>query len=97
MPVLNRLLLPVLFLGATCFLVQLQEAGAHNEPALKIAFIFAETGVAGPDNLSACDTARRMIKFINEQGGLLGMPVHPVFIDNKSTAPSAPKRRPKKR
>jgi len=55
---------------------------------VKIAVIYAKTGIAAYDNVSmTMDQAATMaVDEINQQGGLLGRPIELISIDNKSTS-----------
>lgn len=52
---------------------------------LKIAAIYSLTGPAAPDNLGSVNGVRCAVDEINRKGGLLGMPLELVLIDNKSS------------
>jgi len=53
---------------------------------VKIAVIFAQTGIAAHDNVAMGQAATMAVDEINQQGGLLGAPIELIFIDNKSTS-----------
>lgn len=52
---------------------------------VKIAFIFAKTGIAARTGEQFLNMAELAVEEINKRGGLLGQPVESVFLDNKST------------
>jgi branched-chain amino acid transport system substrate-binding protein len=52
---------------------------------VKIAAIFAETGIATSHNAPHIQMVKLAVEEINNQGGLLGRPVELIIIDNKST------------
>lgn len=53
---------------------------------VKIAVIFAKTGIVAQDNVAMGQAATLAVDEINQQGGLLGSPIELIFIDNKSTS-----------
>jgi len=55
-----------------------------TEP-IKIATIFAKTGIAAVQNASYIQMVELGVEEINNQGGLLGRPVELIVLDNKST------------
>lgn len=73
------LLLLFLYLGA----LPLKPAEALE--SVKLALIYAETGIAALENKPAVGAARIAVEEINHQGGLLGRPLELILIDNKST------------
>lgn len=52
---------------------------------VKIAAIFAETGIATSHNAPHIQMVKLAVEEINNQGGLLGRPAELIIIDNKST------------
>jgi branched-chain amino acid transport system substrate-binding protein len=56
-----------------------------QEPPIRIAAIFSETGIAAPHNLPLIEMIKVAVAHINSQGGLLGRPLHLLFLDNGST------------
>ena len=52
---------------------------------VKIAAIFAKTGIATSHNAPHIQIVELAVEEINNQGGLLGRPVELIIIDNKST------------
>ena len=60
-------------------------AAAEATEPIKIAAIFAKTGIAGKDNAPEVQMAELSVEEINNQGGLLGRPVKLVILDNKSS------------
>ena len=55
-----------------------------SEP-IKIAAIFAKTGVAATHNAPLIQTVELAVEEINSQGGLLERPVELILLDNKSS------------
>jgi branched-chain amino acid transport system substrate-binding protein len=60
-------------------------AAAEATEPIKIAAIFAKTGIAGKDNAPEVQMAELSVEEINNQGGLLGRPVKLVILDNKGS------------
>ena len=65
-------------------------AGMFSLPAtaaepVKIAAIFATTGIAATNNTPHVRCVEIAVEEINNQGGLLGRPVELIILDNKST------------
>ncbi len=65
-------------------------AGMFSLPAIaaepvKIAAIFAKTGIAVTDNMADIQVVELAVEEINNQGGLLGRPIELIIIDNKSS------------
>jgi branched-chain amino acid transport system substrate-binding protein len=58
---------------------------AHATDPIRVAAIFARTGLAAADNIANYQAARLAVKEINEAGGLLGRPVRLLELDNQST------------
>jgi branched-chain amino acid transport system substrate-binding protein len=58
--------------------------GFAAEP-VKIAAIFAKTGIAVTDNMAEIQVVELAVEGINNQGGLLGRPVELLVLDNKSS------------
>ena len=52
---------------------------------VKIAAIFAKTGVAATHNAPLVQTVELAVEEINNQGGLLGRPIELIVLDNKSS------------
>lgn len=52
---------------------------------VKIAAIFAKTGIAAEDNAPEFQMIELAVEELNSQGGLLGRPVELIILDNKST------------
>jgi len=52
---------------------------------IKIAAIFAKTGIAGKSNAPHVQMVEFSVEEINNQGGLLGRPVKLIILDNKSS------------
>ena len=50
---------------------------------VKIAAIFAETGIATSHNAPHIQMVKLAVEEINNQGGLLGRPAELIIIDNK--------------
>jgi branched-chain amino acid transport system substrate-binding protein len=64
--------------------------GVFSLPAIaaesvKIAAIFAKTGIAVSHNASHIQVVELAVEDINNQGGLLGRPVELIILDNEST------------
>ena len=55
-----------------------------SEP-VKIAAIFATTGIAAEDNGLYLQMVQLAVEEINSHGGMLGRPVELIILDNKST------------
>ena len=55
-----------------------------TEP-IKIAAIFAKTGIAAVQNASYIQMVELAVEELNSQGGVLGVPVELIVLDNKST------------
>ena len=58
---------------------------SHGAESIKIALIFAKTGIAGSANLHHFQGARFAVNEINQQGGLLGKKVELLEFDNCSS------------
>ncbi len=58
---------------------------ANAAEPIKIAAIFAKTGIAGKDNAPEVQMVELSVEEINNQGGLLGRPIELIIIDNKSS------------
>ena len=71
----------ILLLGLLSILYQPALAA---EP-IKIAAIFAKTGIAGNDNAPEVQMVEWSVEELNNQGGLLGRPVELIILDNKSS------------
>jgi len=56
-----------------------------QEPPIKIAAIFSETGIAAPHNLPLIEMTKVAVEHINSRGGLLGRQVQLLLLDNGST------------
>jgi len=69
----------LIFVGRTL----ISQASASGP--VKIAAIFAKTGIAAKDNKSAFEGTRLAVKEINSRGGLMGCLLELIEIDNKST------------
>ncbi len=67
------------------YLICTPQTASAFEP-VKIAVIFAQTGIAAEDNVAMGQAATMAVDEINQQGGLLGRPIELIFIDNKSTS-----------
>lgn len=52
---------------------------------IKIAAIFAETGIAAVQNAAYIQVIELAVEEINDKGGILGRPVELIVLDNKST------------
>ncbi len=52
---------------------------------VKIAAIFAKTGIAATHNAPHIQLVELAVEEINNQGGLLGRPIELIIIDNKSS------------
>ena len=52
---------------------------------VKIATIFAKTGIAAVQNASYIEMVELAVEELNSQGGVLGRPVELIILDNKST------------
>jgi branched-chain amino acid transport system substrate-binding protein len=52
---------------------------------IKIAAIYAKSGIAGKDNAPSVQMVELSVEEINNQGGLLGRPVELIILDNKSS------------
>ena len=59
-------------------------AAEATEP-IKIAAIFAKTGIAAVQNASYIQMVELAVEELNSQGGVLGVPVELIVLDNKST------------
>ncbi len=64
--------------------------GMFSLPAIaaepvKIAAIYAKSGIAGKDNAPSVQMVELSVEEINNQGGLLGRPVKLIILDNKSS------------
>lgn len=71
---LTIFVLPYLFSPAFC----------EDQP-VKIAAIFAKTGIAVSENASYIPMIELAVEELNSQGGLLGRPVELIVLDNQST------------
>ncbi|MBW2492334.1 MAG: ABC transporter substrate-binding protein [Deltaproteobacteria bacterium] len=74
-------------ISAICILALL---GLFSHPAtaaepIKIAAIFAKTGIAAVQNAAYIQIIELAVEEINNQGGVLGRPVKLIVLDNKST------------
>ncbi len=66
-------------------LLALTRNGAGASDPIRVAAIFARTGLAAADNGANFQAARLAVREINMAGGLLGRPVQLVELDNRST------------
>lgn len=62
----------------------LQTAAGADDP-IRVAAVFAKTGIAAVDNVSNFQAARLAVANINKAGGLLGRPMKLLEMDNQST------------
>ena len=74
-------------IGVICILILI---GVFSLPAIagdqvKVAAIFAKTGIAAGDNAAEIQMVELAVEEINNQGGLLRRPVELIILDNKST------------
>ena len=67
------------------FLICTPQAASAFRP-VKLAVIYAKTGIAAHDNVAMGQAAAMAVDEINHQGGLLGRPIELISIDNKSTS-----------
>ncbi len=52
---------------------------------IRVAAVFAQTGLAAADNIANFQAARLAVAEINDAGGLIGRPVRLLELDNRST------------
>ena len=72
----------------TCLVVPLLviwPAAALSEEPVRVAAIFAKTGIAATNNLPHVRAVELAAEKINREGGILGRPLELIFIDNKSS------------
>ncbi|MCP4401372.1 MAG: ABC transporter substrate-binding protein [bacterium] len=67
-----------------CSIVSFALPAIAAEP-VKIAAIFAQTGIAATNNAPYSQMIELAVEELNSQGGLLGRPVELILLDNKST------------
>lgn len=72
--------------AVTVFFLVLASNSSEAAEKIKIASIFAQSGVAAAGNLSAIQGVRFAVDELNKQGGLLGKELEVIEIDNHSTA-----------
>ena len=65
--------------------VPLQPRAAAAADPIRVAAVFAKTGLAAADNAANFQAARLAVSEINGAGGLLGRPVALLELDNQST------------
>ncbi len=78
------LLTTLMFLASLISLTPQKEAAAAAEP-IRVAAVFAKTGLAAADNIANFQAARLAVSEINGAGGLLGRPVALLELDTGST------------
>lgn len=66
------------------FLILITMVASASE-TIKVASIFAKTGIAAAGNLTAIEGVRFAVDELNQQGGLLGKQIEIVEFDNHST------------
>jgi branched-chain amino acid transport system substrate-binding protein len=72
----------------TCLVVPLLviwSAAALGEDPVRVAAIFAKTGIAATNNLPHVRAVELAAEKINREGGVLSRPLELIFIDNKSS------------
>lgn len=74
-------------IGAICviWLIWMCSIPALAAEPVKIAAIFAQTGIATTHNRPLVQVVELAVEELNSQGGLLGRPVELIILDNKST------------
>ena len=74
-------------IGAICviWLIGMYPFFALAAEPVKIAAIFAQTGIAATHNRPLVQVVELAVEEINNQGGLLGRPIELIIIDNKSS------------
>ncbi len=71
--------------GILLFMVPLCHCNAEDPPSIKIASIYALSGVATESNRPSVIGVREAVTALNRRGGILGRPIKLIEIDNLST------------